>query len=532
MKSFSKKLVLNYTGVIFLSFLMVYILFNVTIRAYIRSEADREFNIEMYRAMNIAYNPALTRARLYGHEAGMQIIPRGNINDFEFISPIAPILPHDTNVWVTQHMPNVELWFDAPTPDVGWRLVTEEDINIGINLFQPVAVRVSESRSSIINTELMVLDHDNAIILTSLPDLDNPRRVDMQFLADYYLANTARFSSDEMVRVVGTWGTYYMRAVPHTTQAVSVLLHSDISSAIAFMNNMNQRLGLLLAFSGILSLITTLIMSARFKRTINRLCKYSETIGRGNFNESPGDFKDSEFNQLSISMNNMSNMLQAYETNQKQFFENASHELRTPLMSIKGYAEGILEDIFTKEEAAQIILHEGQKMTDLVNGLLYMSRLDSGAEIPQALPALDIKNLLYDCLERVKPIAQNFDKEISMFVPPGAAMITADEDRLERAIINILSNAIRHAKNEVQVSCHVSENNLEIIIQDDGDGINPDDLPHIFKRFYKGENGNTGLGLAISRDIVESLKGRIVAQNLTGQRTGAAFTITLPVCAL
>jgi len=270
-------------------------------------------------------------------------------------------------------------------------------------------------------------------------------------------------------------------------------------------------------------------MSSQFKRSIIRLCKYADTIGYGKFNENIGDFKYTEFNELSKSMNNMSNMLQAYENNQKQFFQNVSHELRTPLMSIQGYTEGIIEDIFTKEEAAQVILSEGKKMADLVSGLLYISRIDSGLETPETISVIDVKNLLYDCYERVKPIAKKSQKQIVIDIPKEEITIETDEEKLERAIINIMSNAIRHAKHDVKIKCYVLGSDLKITIQDDGDGITPDDLPYIFDRFYKGANGNSGLGLAISNDIIKNLNGSILAENLPNPYLGAIFTITLPI---
>jgi signal transduction histidine kinase len=227
-------------------------------------------------------------------------------------------------------------------------------------------------------------------------------------------------------------------------------------------------------------------------------------------------------------MDNMSNMLQAYENNQKQFFQNVSHELRTPLMSIRGYAEGIRENIVDKDTAVDIILSWESRMTDLVNGLLYISRIDEGLEAPKNTVSVDVKNLLFSCYERVKPVAAKAQKEITINAPDSDITINTDEEKLERAIINILSNAIRHAKSSVLISYKNIEDNLEISIQDDGDGISPKDLPRIFERFYKGNKGNSGLGLAISKDIVKSLNGKIRAENILVPDTGAVFTVVLP----
>jgi len=221
----------------------------------------------------------------------------------------------------------------------------------------------------------------------------------------------------------------------------------------------------------------------------------------------------------------MAAMLQSYESNQKQFFQNVSHELRTPLMSIQGYAEGMMADVFEKEEAAQIILAEGEKMTDLVSSLLYISRMDSGLDTPNNMASVDVRNLLYDCHERMKIIAEKAGKQISVDVED--VTIAADAEKLERAIINVLSNGIRHAESTVEIRCKVVGEEVQITISDDGKGICEKDLPSIFERFYKGENGNSGLGLAITRDIIVGLGGWITAENVDSQKRGAKFMIGL-----
>jgi signal transduction histidine kinase len=309
---------------------------------------------------------------------------------------------------------------------------------------------------------------------------------------------------------------------------VTILLYTDISSAVAFKDGMNQRLGLLLIFSGVLSLGISIVMSKRFKQAILKLSRHAESIGHGNFNDTAGVFKYTEFSELSKSMDNMSNMLHAYESRQKQFFQNVSHELRTPLMSIQGYAEGILADIFNKDEAAGIILSEGHKMTELVSSLLYLSRIDEGMDAPLNISSIDVKNLLSTCYERVKPIAAKSEKQIKTDSQESIILDT-DEEKLERAVINILSNAIRHGSSVVRISYRATGTDVEIKIQDDGKGIDKSDLPHIFERFYKGENGNSGLGLAISNDIIKSLGGRLRAENLPYPESGAVFTINLPM---
>ena len=506
MQSFTKKLVLYCTGIIFVSFLVVYILFNVMVSAYIRAEAERELASGVPDVMQIASIMPYERMWVPGNMTNLEVAETDTFINIEFMP--AHISPH-----------------------IRWHIFADDVMSNYIQLEVSRFYATRGERRSIVRTDIIAVNNLNEIIIPSLPDLNDTQRAEVEFLVNYYRINTERFSPDQMIMVMSDNNTYYLRHVSHQgiDGGLSILLYTDVSSAMAFMSSMNHRLGLLLFLSGILSLIISLAMSARFKKAIGRLCRYAETIGHGNFNENAGVFNDLEFSQLSKSMRNMSNMLYAYENNQKQFFQNASHELRTPLMSIQGYAEGILEDIFTKEEAAQIILHEGKKMADLVTGLLYVSRIDSGAEMPETISAFDVKDLLHNCIEQIRPIAQKSEKQVFINLPKEVITIKTDAQRLERAIVNVLSNAIRHANSEVLINGHMSESNFEIVIKDDGEGINPQDLPHIFERFYKGENGNFGLGLAISKDIIKNMNGKIMAENLTGTESGAKFTITLPI---
>jgi signal transduction histidine kinase len=290
---------------------------------------------------------------------------------------------------------------------------------------------------------------------------------------------------------------------------------------------MNQVLIILLFGVALFCISMSVIMSTKFRNAIVGLCRYADLIGNGKFNERVNKFKYAEFERLSTSMAKMSNMLQNYENNQKQFFQNASHELRTPLMSIQGYAEGIIEDVFTKNEAAEVIIAESARMEALVSGILYISRMDADLETSDRIYFTDVKNLLYDCHERLNVIAEKYNKRIIVEHPEREVLFKTDDKKLDVVIANILSNAIRHAESEIKISYCLIENNLEIQIQDDGQGIRQADLPHLFDRFFKGENGKTGLGLAIGKEIVESLGGNIFVENLPYPQSGAKFTVVL-----
>ena len=210
---------------------------------------------------------------------------------------------------------------------------------------------------------------------------------------------------------------------------------------------------------------------------------------------------------------------------QQTFFQNASHELKTPLMAIQGYAEGIQAGVMDTGSAAEVILKESDRMTELVDELLDISKIDMGRQ-PLALSEMDVRELLYDSMRAVEPIAAGGGITITPDFPETPVMVSCDDTRLRRAVTNILSNGVRYARSQLHLTCRTEKRHVTIRIQDDGDGIAEADLPHIFDRFYMGKNGKSGIGLALAKEIIHLHKGTIRAYN---GDSGAVFEISIPV---
>ena len=209
---------------------------------------------------------------------------------------------------------------------------------------------------------------------------------------------------------------------------------------------------------------------------------------------------------------------------QQTFFQNASHELKTPLMAIQGYAEGIQAGVMDAGGAAEVILAESDRMTELVEELLDISKIDMGRQ-RLALSETDIRELPYDSIRAVEPAAAGGIAIVPDF-PEEPVVVSCDDTRLRRAVTNILSNGLRYARSELRLTCRTDKRHVTIRIQDDGDGIAEEDLPHIFDRFYMGRSGKSGIGLALTKEIVHLHKGTIRAYN---GDTGAVFEISIPV---
>ena len=175
--------------------------------------------------------------------------------------------------------------------------------------------------------------------------------------------------------------------------------------------------------------------------------------------------------------------------------------------------------------AAEVILAESDRMTELVDELLDISKIDMGRQ-PHTLSETDIRELLYDSIRAVEPAAAASGITIAPDFPEEPVMVKCDDTQIRRAVTNILTNGLRYAHSQLCLTCRPDKRNVIIRIQDDGDGIAEGDLPHIFERFYMGKSGKSGIGLALTKEIIHLHKGTIHAYN---GDSGAVFEITLPM---
>lgn len=298
-------------------------------------------------------------------------------------------------------------------------------------------------------------------------------------------------------------------------------------SSLKKVNQLQLTINLILFIILVLSaLIIAVFSSMAAKKITAPFASLNEHIGKiaeRNFGEKIKMPVDDELKDLVNNINVMSEKLETYDKAQKTFLQNASHEFRTPLMSIQSYAEGIKYDVVDPVTASSVIIDEAKRMTDLVGDLLYLSRLDA-IEESYHYGNLDFDDFIISCLERMNGIAVSKSITLSANRLNENIYVYADEEKLSRAFTNIIGNCIRYAKSKVEISSEIQDNKIITVISDDGPGFDENELPHIFDRFYKGKKGNFGLGLAISQNVIEKHEGTITAEN---SGTGALFRIEL-----
>jgi two-component system phosphate regulon sensor histidine kinase PhoR len=219
----------------------------------------------------------------------------------------------------------------------------------------------------------------------------------------------------------------------------------------------------------------------------------------------------------------------------RDFISNVSHELRTPLAGIRAAAEtlqeGALDDRAAAIEFLGHIQRETDRMTQLVEELLELSRIESGAA-PLSFAQLDAAALVRDSARRFAQQAERAGLTLAADCDDAPLTIIGDGERLERALGNLIANAIKFtlAGGAITVAARAADRSVAISVQDTGVGIEPDQQARVFERFYKADrgrgSGGTGLGLAIVKHIVQAHEGSVSVESRPGR--GSTFTMRLP----
>lgn len=292
-----------------------------------------------------------------------------------------------------------------------------------------------------------------------------------------------------------------------------IVIYSSLQQINKLQMGINAILAVILVVSALIIVLFSSKIAQKVSAPFSSLNQHIRDIAEIKFGTKMQVPVYDELQELVSNFNIMSEKLESYDKAQKTFLQNASHEFRTPLMSIQSYAEGIKYGVTDSTESADIIINESKRLTQLVENLLYLSRLDA-IEENYCFSILDFNDFIRSCAERINLIAAKASIKIDISLLEKAINITADEEKLSRAVTNILSNCIRYAKSTVTIKTELSdENTVRITISDDGPGFKCDELPNIFDRFYKGSKGNFGLGLAISKNVIEKHNGKITAEN-------------------
>jgi signal transduction histidine kinase len=235
------------------------------------------------------------------------------------------------------------------------------------------------------------------------------------------------------------------------------------------------------------------------------------------------------------------NELRLQDQLRRDLIANIAHDLVTPLTAIQGYSEAIADEVIhdpqSRQETAQLIGREVQRLRRLVSDMQNMTVLESG-QMSLELAPLNMHSLVDEVLGVIGPECEQAHIRLRNQIAPSAPLVLADSDRITQALLNLLDNARRHTPvgGSIGVSAQAIAGEqgkkwLDVVVSDTGSGINPADLPFIFDRFFRGDrarsgqHSGSGLGLSIVKTIILAHGGAVRAESTPGEGTRIGFTL-------
>ncbi len=296
------------------------------------------------------------------------------------------------------------------------------------------------------------------------------------------------------------------------------------------------------------AILSGILMSRNLTAPLNRLAEAAREIGAcaaaggaRNFGRHVEPAGTTEMIEVAQSFNEMVDGLQRGEALRRNLMADVAHELRTPLTVLRGSLQAILDDVYplTKEEITSLY-DQTRHLSHLVNDLHQLAQAEAG-QLPLNRQPTDLAALAHDVAAAFEPVAEAEGVTLKVDVPDHLAPVDADSARLTQVLYNFMSNALRHTPAGGEIALRGGPDracgSVWLAVQDSGEGISAEHLPHVFERFYRADpargrdTGGAGLGLAVARAIVEEHGGQVTAASDGVPGLGSTFTVRLPVAA-
>ena len=283
-----------------------------------------------------------------------------------------------------------------------------------------------------------------------------------------------------------------------------------------------------------LGLIVGAFLSHRLTAPLQRLAAAARAVAGGDLGHKVAVEGSAEISEVGRAFNEMTTALSESERQRRNMVADVAHELRTPLSVIQGNLRAILDDVYEmdKEEISRLY-DESRLLGRLVDDLRELALADAG-QLRLSLRATELAPVIQESIENLVSGAEAREISLATSLPDDLPRVRADPDRVSQVLRNLLTNALLYtpAGGAITVSASPGYGMVEVAVADTGVGIEPQNLPHIFERFWRADPararmGSTGLGLSIAQSLIEAQGGRIWAESAPGQ--GSTFRFTLPV---
>lgn len=385
---------------------------------------------------------------------------------------------------------------------------------------------------SVLQARVLIADRGGLILIASQGPPAKGLRIDREAMNQVLAGHTVTFT--------GQWfGVIALSVVVPIIESGqvtgAVILNAPVSTLTLITASLQQQFIWAALASIALSLLLAYLISRSLSGPLRKLTEAARGIAAGDYTRRVDLPADDELGELAATFNLAAAELQKLEQTRREFIADVSHELRRPLTRLLAAVEAVADGIIT--DPAELRQHlsdtraEVARTARLVDDMLQLSRLDSGT-FTLARERVDLSGLVSRVCADMAPGAAKEGISLTFAGEPGV-FVNADPGRIEQVLANLIENALRFtpAGGHVFLSVSRGDAGARITVSDTGAGIPPEQLPHIWERFYKGDRSRadqgSGLGLAIVRRIVELHGGTVTAASEVGR--GTTFTITLPM---
>jgi signal transduction histidine kinase len=317
----------------------------------------------------------------------------------------------------------------------------------------------------------------------------------------------------------------------------AVLVFSPIQNFEEWIGQINRIIWILFICISVPAALLLYWFSRKFSLPMIHMSKAADHIAKGDFSRRVEVKGKDEVAQLGKSLNDMADKIKQLEEMRKDLIANVSHELKTPLTTIQNFIQAILDDIIPRErtkEYLQVAGSETERLGKLVNELIELSLYEK-KQMQIYKKTADLAGVIHQVAKQLEMELTKKDIDLVMELQEHL-FIRLDAEKFKQVLLNILSNAIRHTPEHGEIGINVIKDpgmgKVVLRIWDTGCGIDKENLPYIFERFYKadksrGQAHGAGIGLTISKHIVEAHGGSIAAESEVGKGTTMIITMNL-----
>jgi signal transduction histidine kinase len=284
------------------------------------------------------------------------------------------------------------------------------------------------------------------------------------------------------------------------------------------------------AASSTVALAAAFLVGRSITGPVGRLRAVSGALARGDLSARAPEQGPAEIAELGADFNVMATRLEELFDARRELVAWASHDLRTPLAAIRAMIEAIEDGVAKPEQYTQALGEQTRTLSRLVDDLFELARIDAGV-LTLELREVSLADLVDSCVRGLEAEAGRRNVRLETHLD-GAPPVRCAPDKVERVLLNLVTNALRHTPSDgsVAILVEAASDQVRVSVEDSGEGIAPDALRRVFERFWRADparpSGSSGLGLAIARGLVEAQGGRIWAENRSSG--GARVSFTLP----